>query len=89
MNPIERKALANMLAEKANAINKQDLINHVPVLYVGKLSDVGIVDVQSALKYAEGPSLNNPIREGIVFKRMDGAFSWKAISNLFLLKGGD
>ena len=89
LNPIERKALANMLAEKANAINKQDLINHVPVLYIGKLSDVGIIDVQSALKYAEGPSLNNPIREGIVFKRLDGAFSWKAISNLFLLKGGD
>jgi hypothetical protein len=34
---------------------------------------------------ADGPSLNNPIREGIVYKRVDGRFSFKVISNNFLL----
>jgi hypothetical protein len=43
---------------------------------------------------ADGPSLENEVREGIVFKSMKRKengeiFSFKAISNLFLLKGGD
>jgi hypothetical protein len=41
------------------------------------------------LKFADGPSLNNKIREGVVFKRLDGKFSFKVISNEFLLKGGN
>jgi len=38
---------------------------------------------------ADGPSLKNPIREGLVFKAMDGSYSFKSISNKFLLKGGE
>ncbi len=45
------------------------------------------------LKYAEGHSINHPIREGVVFKSNElvngRTVSFKAISNLFLLKGGD
>ncbi len=45
------------------------------------------------LKYAEGHSINHPIREGVVFKSNElvngRTISFKAISNLFLLKGGD
>jgi hypothetical protein len=37
------------------------------------------------LEYADGPSMDYPVREGLVFKRVDGQFSWKAISNAFLL----
>ncbi len=46
--------------------------------------------VATVLDYAEGPSLNvETAREGVVFKRIDGAFSFKAISNAYLLKHGD
>lgn len=41
------------------------------------------------LEMAEGPSLNNQVREGLVFKSLDGQFSFKAISNTFLLKEKD
>ncbi len=47
-------------------------------------------DLSAVLSYAEGPSLNpKTSREGIVFKRLDGGFSFKAISNSYLLKYGD
>jgi RNA ligase (TIGR02306 family) len=61
-------------------------LNHVPVIDSAcKLIDKGICSIESALAFAEGKSLNNPVREGLVFKRTDGEFSFKAISNVFLL----
>lgn len=61
-------------------------ILHVPVLHeCAKLSDIGVGSIESCLRFAEGPSMNNPVREGVVFKRVDGKFSFKAINNVFLL----
>lgn len=59
----------------------------MPVLaFTAKLKDtLGITNIEQLLKFAEGPSINNPVREGLVFKRVDGGFSFKAISNEFLL----
>jgi hypothetical protein len=39
------------------------------------------------LKFAEGTSKLNPAqeREGVVFKEMNGGFTFKAISNKYLL----
>lgn len=51
-----------------------------------KLRDLGILNIKDLLSAAEGLSLNHKIREGLVFKRDDGAFSFKAIANNFLLK---
>ena len=63
---------------------------HVPVLYSNQtLRDIGVETLDDLLKLAEGPSLNNPVREGIVIKAMGGSFSFKAISNKFLMKNGD
>lgn len=46
--------------------------------------------IQSLLNYAEGPSaFGGKYREGVVFKRLDGKFSFKAISNSYLLKEKD
>lgn len=46
--------------------------------------------VEEALTLAEGPSINNPIREGLVWKCLEHPeISFKAISNKFLLKGGE
>lgn len=41
--------------------------------------------IENLLEYAEGPSLSHKVREGVVFKRFDGAASFKVISNTFLL----
>jgi RNA ligase (TIGR02306 family) len=65
---------------------------HVPILHSRvRLSELGITSVDAALQFSEGPSIHNKVREGVVFKRIDGAFSFKAISNKFLLgeKEGD
>ena len=46
--------------------------------------------VESGLAIAEGPSINHKIREGLVWKCNEGpSFSFKTISNQFLLKGGE
>lgn len=61
-------------------------LEHVPVISAGNsLESLGITSVESALAYAEGESMFNPIREGVVFKREDGSGSFKSIANSFLL----
>jgi RNA ligase (TIGR02306 family) len=71
-------------------LNKE-MVQHVPIIaYNANLYDtLGITNTDQLLKFAEGPSLVNPVREGLVFKRQDGGFSFKAISNAFLLKEKD
>jgi RNA ligase (TIGR02306 family) len=58
---------------------------HVPVLLVAKALGVGSVD--EILQWADGASKIGvgPLREGIVFKQVDGGMSFKAISNAYLL----
>lgn len=61
-------------------------LDHAPVLHTGvKLRYLNIESIESCLANAEGASLNHEVREGLVFKRVDGKFSFKAISNKFLL----
>jgi RNA ligase (TIGR02306 family) len=54
---------------------------HVPVIAIDK-----VTDLQDMLNKADIPSINNPIAEGVVWKRMDGEKSFKVINNKFLLK---
>lgn len=62
-------------------------IEHVPVLGEDWLAPES---VEAGLALAEGPSINHKIREGLVWKcNEDPSFSFKTISNQFLLKGGD
>ena len=45
--------------------------------------------MEELLAYAEGASVLNPaqkVREGVVFKAVDGGGSFKVISNQYLLK---
>lgn len=66
-------------------------LNHVPALaYTAKLKDtLGITDIDGLLKFAEGKSvvgdITGPEREGVVFKEVNGGFTFKAISNKYLL----
>jgi RNA ligase (TIGR02306 family) len=41
--------------------------------------------MDALIRYADGPSLNHKVREGLVFKHMKSDFSFKVISNQFLL----
>lgn len=59
----------------------QKNVYHIPCEWYG-IRLPGFVD--KLLELADGPSLNNPVREGLVWKRMDGKFSFKTISNKFL-----
>jgi RNA ligase (TIGR02306 family) len=69
----------------------RDMVHHVPIIvYSANLYDTfGITNIDGLLKFAEGKSLNHEIREGLVFKREDGEFSFKVINNWFLLKEED
>ena len=83
--PRERQEVFSQLKVAAPSIE------HVPVVAfeANLLDTLGIKDVDGLLKFAEGPSIVHQIREGLVFKRLDGQFSFKAISNLFLAKEKD
>jgi len=77
--PAERKAFVEVFG-----------LNHCPVLH--RNTEL-IESVESLLQLAEGKSvmgdINGPEREGLVFKCNEKQVSFKAISNKFLLKGGD
>lgn len=46
------------------------------------------VDLAGILERAEGKGINGRKREGIVLKEVSGGFSFKAISNSYLLRNG-
>lgn len=72
LKPVFRRALVNKMG-----------LTHVPVL--SEFQDLGTIE--ELLLQAEGTSfLANTEREGIVFKDLDGGFTFKAISNRYLMK---
>jgi RNA ligase (TIGR02306 family) len=73
LNPMERRSLCAELG-----------IEHVPVLNECQKS---LSTVQEFLDMADGPSINAKLREGLVWKcNEDPSFSFKAISNKWLMK---
>lgn len=88
LSPSERvDFMENLYASgKVNA----DMVKHIPVLNRNiTLEKLGIKNMEDLLNFAEGPSINGLVREGVVFKREDGKFSFKAISNAFLTSETD
>ncbi len=77
--PAERLAILNTLNQLGG-----ETVKHVPVYMWG----VGVPeDMQLVIKMASGESaLNGKYREGLVFKSMSRDFSFKVISNEYLLK---
>ena len=76
INPVGRRRMCKNLG-----------LEHVPVLGTDWKAPNS---VEEGLAIAEGPSINHKIREGLVWKcNEDPSFSFKTISNQFLLKGGD
>lgn len=87
LTPMERNGFMRKLYDRGVS---PDLVTHVPVLnHSVTLDELGITNVKELLAFAEGPSLVHAVREGLVFKRVDGEFSFKAISNQFLSKEKD
>ena len=60
-------------------------IDHAPVLDTRRFD---FQDINEALAWTEGPSIINRVREGTVWKSVDGSYSFKVISNAFLLGSG-
>ncbi|KAF9761917.1 hypothetical protein IL306_003637 [Fusarium sp. DS 682] len=63
-------------------------VKHVPVHGYKPLNEFGY-KITDLVDRAEGKGINGRKREGIVFKREDGQFSFKAISNSYLLTHGE
>lgn len=80
----ERAAIVALLKNEIPSIQ----LHHVPIVGIYKaLVNEGIENIDALLKFAEGPSLNEQVqREGLVFKSCDTQFTFKAISNKWLLK---
>jgi RNA ligase (TIGR02306 family) len=79
-NANERAYIFHQLIEQG--LNS-GIVNHAPVLPDIRLNEIG--NIQDILNYAEGSSINHSVREGIVFKSLETDFTFKAISNQFLL----
>ena len=82
---------AYMKPEARRALIERMGLNHVPVLAAqASLYDtLGITDIPQLLKFADGKSvmgnINGPLREGVVFKEVNGGMTFKVISNQYLL----
>lgn len=61
-------------------------LKSVPLLYQEPIFISPDITKKDIISMADGKSLFSNTREGLVFKRTDGNFSFKAISNKFLLK---
>lgn len=86
-NPNEYNYISS---EERMKITKEFNLKHVPVLHESvTLKELGLITVEDFLEFAEGNSLFSSKREGVVFKAIDGSFSFKAIANSYLLKEKD
>lgn len=83
--PEDRLAFVAKMNATATELGIKVVVEHVPVLHMNvTLEELGIKNMDELLKFAIGPSLHNNVREGVVFKAMDGSHQFKAISNLYL-----
>ncbi len=85
MTPQDRLEFINLLFKNGYTGDIAPILNSKTTLH-----NIGISNITDLLSFADGESINNPVREGVVFKCVtNGDTSFKAISNKFLLKGGD
>lgn len=86
LNPLERTELIKYINNNIQDKGVPLYLKHVPIIEVIQLDSFN--SIQEIIDHADGQSLINPkgIREGIVLKREDGKFSFKSISNKYLLK---
>lgn len=78
LSPYERSKVFNSLKRDCESLR------HVRVYF--EAYELIHPSIETLLELASGPSINHPIREGLVFKSNDRDFSFKVISNEYLLK---
>jgi hypothetical protein len=84
LTPEQRKATLKEIVERGARID------HVPIIHENvTLQELGLDTMDKLLAYAVGPSIVHAVREGYVYKKMDGSFSFKTISNKYLEKEKD
>ena len=74
-----------MKPKETGVMAKQLRLCHVPVQGYYRLADIATM-AEQLLQRAEGLGLDKREREGIVLRHIDGEFSFKVISNSYLLK---
>ncbi len=79
LNPADRRTMVETMGLK-----------HVPVIATSAdlYDTLGITDIPQLLEFADGKSVvgfTGHLREGVVFKEVNGGFTFKAISNKYLL----
>lgn len=84
LSPADRMQLFNVMKN----LGLTDCIEHVPVIGHYTPAEIGNT-VGDLLAFADGASINAKVREGLVWKYVGAEFSFKTISNKFLLSGGD
>ena len=87
MTPDEKGAFFEQLVNAGANTKKVRLCPAIG--YDVTLQELGLTDMDKLLTFAEGPSLKHVFREGLVYVKMDGTFSFKTISNRYLSKETD
>jgi len=65
-------------------------LDYVPILHENKtFKELGITSIEDLLNFANLPSINNPVAEGVVFKSHEREYSFKVINNKYLLNEKD
>ncbi len=82
-SPNERQAIVTQINNSGFELPHTFIFGEKSLREFGKERDEIL---QNILTFAEGESIYNPVREGVVFKRVDGQLSFKAISNKYLLE---
>jgi RNA ligase (TIGR02306 family) len=84
LSPEDRhRMMATLYEHDANP----ELVHHVPIMALGvTMADLRISTVGELLAASDFPSISHEIAEGKIYKRMDGNFTFKVVSNMFLLK---
>jgi ATP-dependent RNA circularization protein (DNA/RNA ligase family) len=84
---LKPEARTNLLNEHLVPLGAD--LTHTPVLHPAMCVTDCFANLDELLAYADGPSMNpNVKREGLVFKSNDSEFSFKAVSNDWLLSKG-
>lgn len=79
---VQRHIILNDMVQSGVSIESVPYLRNMTLDYFRTVDDI--------VAFADGPSYNPTVaREGLVFKRTDGKFSFKAISNAWLLKYGE
>jgi RNA ligase (TIGR02306 family) len=77
-----------LLPDDRRELTRQLGLFHVPVIEEYLVID-GTVDGLLTLADGKSDIGSKPLREGLVFKQVDGGMTFKAVSNAYLLAGGE